>query len=676
MIFSVIYWVLCMVIGAGLAVWVWRRDRQSSHTFRWLPALLRGLSGFLIAALLLAPVLSFISNTTQKPLIIWLQDNSSSVAEGLGDAKEQFLVQKQALKDQLDDDYELVELQFGSDINKGSNTDFSEPVTNIEQALTHTFQRYKGSNLGAVILPSDGIYNEGADPVFALPQLETPVYAIALGDSTSPRDISVVRVFANKVVLTGNTFEVAADIRFSKMKDTEHQIHLFRNGALLQSRNVHIREEEETVSISFEVKAGSPGLIQYTIGVPLGPGEKSELNNKIDFYVQVVNNEVKVLVLNSGTHPDIGLIRSALKSTAGYHLEIAEPNTLPTDLSDYQSIIAFQPEFSQAQWQQIAAARLPVWHILGNQVSRAQVQQLEDIVKLDGGRSATFHSPVAQRGFAAFLLPVQAASVLAKLPPLESSASRSKAVYPNEVVLKSRESNADMWIVHSGTLPVAVTVGEGLWRWGIYEYRDNKSQLVTQELIRQTMRTLNVPRQDKPFQVFLSKRLLTDNENVAFTAELRNKTGQLVNDAEAQLSITDSAGSRKEFIMEQFGESYQIVLPKMGAGIYEYAGAVAFEGKNYMDNGTFAVENIPLEQINMQADYGLLYQLSHQTGGAFHTVENMNMISDEIKANRSVTSRIITENKKEPLIHYQWIFALLMLLFTGEWLFRKYNGMQ
>lgn len=233
-----------------------------------------------------------------------------------------------------------------------------------------------------------------------------------------------------------------------------------------------------------------------------------------------------------------------------------------------------------------------------------------------------------------------------------------------------------MWLVHAGAkAPIAVTAGEGLWRWGIFEYRDYKSQLVTQELIRQTMRSLNVPRQDKPFQVFLSKRMITNQENISFTAELRNKTGELVNDPTVKLVIQDSAGINKEFEMEPFGSSYQLILPAMGEGLYEYVGTVAYEGNTYSDQGTFAVENIPLEQLNTRADFGLLYQLAAQSGGQFFSLEDMEEIPASLQANEAINTRIVSEQKKEPLIDFRWLFGLILLLLSGEWFFRKYNGM-
>lgn len=670
------YWLICAVIGIGLGYWVWRKDRKSSHRLKWLPSLLRGLSGFIISALLLAPILNFETNTHHKPIIVWLQDNSQSVALGLKGDTTTFREKKKQLSQKIDDKYELVGWQFGKEVEQNDATDFSQAATNIQQALLHIHQRYKGSNLGAIILPSDGIYNTGQDPVYAMPNLEVPLYTIGLGDTQQQKDISVLRIFANKVVMSGNSFEVAADVHFASYEGSSHQVILKQNGTNIKQQTISVTEADETAAVSFEVQAGAPGLIHFAIEVPVADGERTDLNNVLDFYVQVVNNEVKILVLNAGVHPDLGLIRNALRTTAGYEITLAAPNTLPEDWKDYHSIIAFQPALSAAHWNQIIQSEKPVWHILGNLTKKEQIDALKTSGTAERRREGIFHSPRYENAFSTFILPLQAQQVLSALPPLESSIQNFKPTAGAAILMYSKEHQSPTWIVHAGAkAPQAVTIGEGLWRWAIFEYRDHKSQLVTQDLVRQTMRSLNVPRQDKPFQIFLSKRMITNQENISFTAELRNKTGELINQPPVKLMIQDSSGINKEFEMEPFGSAYQLILPAMGEGLYQYEGTVNYEGNSYRDQGTFAVENIPLEQLNTQADFAMMYQLASQSDGRFFTLENMDQLSDSLLANPNITETIVSEQKKEPLIDFRWLFAILLLLLSAEWYYRKFHGM-
>lgn len=673
---GIIYWLLCLMVGVATGYWVWRRDKLGRQKVKWLPAVLRGLSAAIILALLIAPIISLVSHNKQKPVVVWFQDNSHSIALGLKQDTHKYLNAKSKLTNQLNSEYDLVEWQFGAQAKQGNQTDFREQTTNLQQSLSQIYQRYKGANLGAIVLATDGIYNEGHDPVYSLSNWEVPIYTIGLGDTQRQKDIGVLRVFANKVVMSGNTFEVAADIRFTSFNGTQHAVQLSQGSSIIQQKTIFVTSEDETAAVSFEVKAGAPGLVRYSISVPEAEGERTYLNNTLDFYVQIVNNEVKVLVLNSGVHPDLGMIGNALKTTAGYVIDIAPPNTLPSNWKEYHSIIAHQPSLSASIWGQIVESGKPVWHILGNNVGREHLNALKSIGTAEVGRPGIFVSPVYETGFSAFLLPLSTEAILSKLPPLETNIRAFKPSATATTLIRTREQKFPMWLVQAGTkAPMAVTIGEGLWRWAVYEYKDNKSQQVSQELVRQTMRSLNIPRQDRPFQVFLSKRMVTNQENISFTAELRNKTGELVNTVPVKLVIEDSAGTRKEFEMEPFGSAYQLVLPAMGEGIYHYLGTTNYEGNTYTDQGTFAVENIPLEQLSLQADFGLLYQLANQTGGNFYTIEEMDRLQEDLKANEQIVTKIVTEQKKEPLIEFKWLFGLLLLLLSAEWAFRKYQGM-
>lgn len=671
-----IYWLICLLIAVAGFVWIWQRDKHRKSPWRWVPTLLRGLTFFFVAALLLAPAFKISTNTNQKPIIVWLQDNSSSVGEGLGEQLTQYQQQAAHLQDGIEVDYDLVTLNFGQGIEKNDETPYTATVTNMEQALLQVSQRYKGSNLGAVIVSSDGIYNEGADPNFVAQGFQVPIYTIALGDSSQVRDISVLRILANKVVMVGNDFEIAADLRFSKFPSTKHVVKLNLNGQTIQQKTLDIDASDEVKSVSFELSANQPGFYQYSIAVEDGGAEKTLMNNSMDFFVQVVSNDVKVAIINGGAHSDIGFIKNTLLGSVGYTVDVLPMNELPNNFSNYNILIAHQPNLSAAQWEKIKVANLPVWHILGNATSGTQAKYIEPLVKISGGRQQNMHQANLQKRFGGILLPVNATAVLSKLPPLESNISTASSADPNAVLLLSKDQKTAMWMLFTLEPRTAITIGEGLWRWGMYEYKDNKNQLVSQEIIRQSMQLLHVPKQDKPFQVFLNKRLLTDNENVAFAAELRNTSGQLVNDAVATLLITDSIGNEIKYEFEKIANNYQLVLPKMGAGIYSYKGMVQYKGINYQDQGTFAVENLPLEQLNTQANYGLLYQLSQQTNGQMFTLENMQILLDSIRVNEQIKTTLITNEKQDPFINYRWLFFVILGLLTAEWLFRKYNNMQ
>lgn len=43
---------------------------------------------------------------------------------------------------------------------------FTDKVTNLSELLKGVYDLYGGQNLGAVVVASDGIYNEGSNPAY------------------------------------------------------------------------------------------------------------------------------------------------------------------------------------------------------------------------------------------------------------------------------------------------------------------------------------------------------------------------------------------------------------------------------------------------------------------------------------------------------------------------------
>ncbi len=83
---SSLIWIvlLCLAVGGGVFGLVYRKDRYRAYPVKWLPSLLRGLLVSSVLFLLLAPDLDFHLEKEEQPVVLWLQDNSTSIARALG----------------------------------------------------------------------------------------------------------------------------------------------------------------------------------------------------------------------------------------------------------------------------------------------------------------------------------------------------------------------------------------------------------------------------------------------------------------------------------------------------------------------------------------------------------------------------------------------------------------
>lgn len=180
--------------------------------YPWLTALLRTLVVFLTCLLLLAPSLSVTKNETQKPVILFLQDNSQSIPVALRTDTTAYHKNARQLLEKLDDDYRVIKWGFGNGIQRDTLFQYKQQATDISFALSQAVEFYGQQNLGAIILASDGRYNQGINPQFQDLSFQGNVYAVALGDSTVQKDMRIANVYANRTVTLNSQFEIRADI--------------------------------------------------------------------------------------------------------------------------------------------------------------------------------------------------------------------------------------------------------------------------------------------------------------------------------------------------------------------------------------------------------------------------------------------------------------------------------
>ncbi len=162
------------------------RDKQfkelgaSFKPWIWVLAVVRFLAVSFLAFLLLSPLIRTSINRVEKPIVVLLQDNSQSVKMKKEDSLG-YVNQINSLVKNLSGKYDVKTYSFGSSVTEGLPFSFSEKTTNMSLALDQIANIYTNQNLGAVILASDGIYNEGSNPAYLNEKLHAPVYTIGPG---------------------------------------------------------------------------------------------------------------------------------------------------------------------------------------------------------------------------------------------------------------------------------------------------------------------------------------------------------------------------------------------------------------------------------------------------------------------------------------------------------------
>ncbi len=673
-----IYWLLAVLISAGAAFWVYRTDKKRAVPYPWVTSALRGLVLFFTLLLVLAPTLNISKNTIEKPVVVLLQDNSRSVGIALGNDSAVYRKNAEALLQKLSDKFKVVQWGFGGGVQRDSAFTYDQQATDISNALTNVQEFYGMQNLGAVILASDGRFNQGANPLFQQLPMHGSLYSVALGDSVQQKDIRIAQTYVNKTVTLNSTFELRADVIARICKGYSNNVMLKEGDNIVGSSPLAINTDRFDRSVSFSLKAEKAGMHHYVLSIPEAEGEQNKANNKKDIFVEVLDEKKNILIASAAPHPDVNAIKEALAGLESYRVSVCTIDNFPASLSGYDVIILHGlPSMRNDISNQLRLAKKPTWFILSPQTSIPALNSLRELTNT-AVTAAAGHDVLATYSptFSTFTLPKQIQTVTDKMPPLSINTGSILAPPGTNSLFTQKTGvgnfQSPLWLLQQGSVPTAILAGEGLWRWRLYEFKNFNSHEVIDECIRQTVSFLSVNNRDKPFSAGMAKYVWRDQEPVSLRAYLHNANNEQINTPDATLTVTDSAGRKRDFTFERSGNSYNLNIGIWAGGTYSYIARTTYEGKQLEARGSFAVESMPIELMEQGADYNLMYGLSQKYNGAFVTASGIGVLYDSISKNARIKPLIQVSTEAVPFVDRKWYFFIILVIAVAEWLLRKY----
>lgn len=662
-----------LLVACFVAWLMYKADKKRAVPYPLLTASLRGLLVLLTLLLLLAPQINKRNITTQKPIVLFLQDNSQSIANALGKNSNQYRKEVTALSNKLSEKFKFVTWNLDGNTSKDSLFNYNAATTDISKALNDAAEMYGQQNLGAVILASDGQYNKGANPLFANLPINGTLYALAIGDTSVPKDLRITKIYANKTAAINSQLEIRADIVAQRCNGYINNITLLdASGNSLAKAPLSIRNDKYDGSISFSVKLSKAGLQHYILTAPDAGSEQNVANNKQNIFVDVIEEKKKILILAAAAHPDVKAINDALKGLEQYEVTTKTVDQIPDNIGDYQCIILHQlPAISNNSINQLNAQKKSTWYITGAQSNYTQLNQWQQAVTFNVSNAMRDAEPILNTAFNTFSLPQDIRSVSDKLPPLSVPYGNINASAAGNILF-SQSTGQPLWVLYPGTVPCAVLCGEGLWRWRLYEYKNFNRHEAVDECIRQTISFLTANNKDKPFRAELPKYVWNNPEHVQINAYLYNSNNEPINQPDASISISDSAGHSRNFSFERNGNAYRIDIGTLPAGTYNYKAQTTLNGKTYTDAGRFVMDATSLEAQENGCNYPLLYALAQKNNGSTFNTDQINALYDSILKNNNIRPLISETSEQVPLIDWKWYFLFIVLVATAEWLLRKY----
>jgi hypothetical protein len=682
------WWTLaCLLIAFLYSFLLYRQPTNISKNWRNALFAIRTIAVFTLSFLLLSPLVKSVSKHLQKPLVLVLQDNSSSIKQfpSKNFQFSSFLQQLRQLKKTLGDDYDVREFNFSKNISNGFSDSLNGKQTDIAGALESLNNRFSNQNIGAIILASDGLYNRGNSPLNIASTLKTNIYTVALGNTIPKLDALIDHVDYNKTAFLGNDFMVNVFVEARQIIGKNLQLRVTEDGKAVFNQQINVPINDFKKSIPVKLNAAKKGVRKYQISLLPVAEEISTANNTETIYVEVLDNRKKVLILFDAPHPDIAAIKQSLQSNQNYEVKTSLWNDFEqSKLNDYSLVLLEQLPNQRINLQafltQTARLKLPVWFLLGAESNIQQFNNFQNTVKISSGNQSmqeVFAAPDAS--FTSFILSDSAKTKIGNFPPLLSPFGNYGIGAVSSVLLKQKIGSVAtsyplLAFAEDNGRRVAVLAGEGLWRWRLNEFQQFGNHHAFDELLSQSVQYLSVKNNQKRFNVSTSKPVFDEEENVILHAELYNKTYELINQPEVSVTIKNKKGKIYSFQFSRNNQAYTLDAGTLPAGEYAYEAKTKLGNENFKAAGNFTVKALVAEAAQSAADHQLLYALAKQNGGEMVFPDQLNRFQELIRKNENIKTIAYEDNSYRELIDEKWIFAILLLLLSMEWFFRRRNG--
>lgn len=680
------WWSLgCLALGLLYAWLLYRQPVNLTKAFRYGLFSLRALAVFIIALLLLAPLIKTVSYKPEKPLVLILQDNSQSVKLFQPKSPKSLSLREDldGMAKSLGDNYEVHTFNFDGTLHDGLSDTYNGRQTNISAALKQLNNRYVNQNIGAVVLATDGLYNQGSDPQYQARDLKTTIYTIALGDTTPKRDLLIANVNYNKTAFLGNDFEIEVLAEAYQSKGENMHLSIDEDGRQVASQNISVASDAFQKLVPVKLSADKKGIRKFTISITPVKNELSAENNTETIYVEVLDAKQKILLVYNSPHPDISVIKQGIESNRNYDVK----TVLLSDLgnikpTDYSLVILHQVSAGTSEILQniVTKTKLPLWYMLGSQSNLPDFNQQQKTVHIAATRQdmqEVFAQPSPD--FSAFILSDSAKQKIAGFPPLLAPYGSYGTSPQSQVLLKQKIGNVAtsyplLSFSDEGGRRTGVFTGEGLWKWALAEYKAGGNHHAIEELLSQSVQYLTANANKQQFRVYPAKNVFDEGENVILNAELYNDALELTNTPDVKIELKGQTGKNYSFLFSRNGQSYQLDAGSLSVDEYSYTATTKLGNRQYTANGQLTVKALNLETRQSAANHKLLNAIAKQSGGQMLMPSQTGQLVDLIKKNDNIKTVVYEDKHYADIISLKWVFGLILLLLSVEWFLRKREG--
>ena len=663
--------IFALAIGAVYASLLYLFSKKYG---RGLTVLLFALRTIVVATVVMLFINPYIKQKTYKieqPIVVIAQDNSESIILNKDSVfyKTKYPKLVDSLVEVLEKNYDVETVSFG------------DQYTNISAALSTISRQFYKKNVGAVLLLSDGIVNQGVNPELNIENYPFPIYAVTLGDTVAYPGMTIKEVRYNKTVQANMLFPLRVTANATNFKGHDMNVIVKMDGADVENIVVPVTSNRFSKTFDFNIDSGDEGVKNISIFLTPNVETFPETSLQRDaarpvtttrrVFINVTDKKYRVLCVAGAPHPDIAAIKSALDD----HFEFNVVYDGNIDyVNDYDLLVLHNYSMKSV---------IPSLSIIGSDFE--SFNESQDIVKIGRGAANTSLDVRGRfnNSFGLFTINSDIKNELCAYPPLALphceiafNAHHDDVLLMNIMDLETPNPLLAFANDNEGNKH-AFLFGTGCWRWKLYEYFHHHNNDGFNELFSKTVKYL-LTEKDKELTINHKDSYL-NTEQIIFTAELRNPSRELVNEPDLNITITNkdvsgNVSTTYDYVFSKGENNYNLNIGMLPEGIYNYRAHTSFGGVEYNASGTFTVESLGIEAQDLTADVERMRSLASQTGGHHHYITDIQQVISDLENDEHITSIAREETRYDDLINLKWLFFCILALITIEWLLRKIFG--
>jgi uncharacterized membrane protein len=701
---------------------------QLSPSSRAVLTTLRALTLLLIVIFLLRPVRFVPADGARDSVVAILVDTSRSmrlVEEGASRLDRARGVAQQ-LQAALASEFQVDVLGFGESLTRTELAQLTADArrSDLTSALNALVDRYRGRQLAAVVVVSDG--GDTSPQETAQARRDVPVFTVGVG-SESLRDREVVNLTAGEPLLSGSSVDLSVAVATNGLGTTPIEMRLSENGRPLETRRVTPAAERATLHEVFTVSPAADRETVYAVTIPVSTGEIVAENNTRSVLVPPHGRRRKVLLVEGAP----GFEHTFLKRALARDIAL-EVDSVVRKGHDEQGRDTFFIQAASSRSNALASgyptARAELFaydavffgNIEGDFFTRDQLEMTADFVATRGGGLLVFGAKSFERaGLAGTpleeVLPIDLTDRRAAVsrtaagtaPPANALAlTADGAAHPATRIAITVDENRKRWAQlpplasvaaagapragaqvlavtggSSGLRPLLVTqrygngrsmvfAGEASWRWRMMlPSSDTTYELVWRQLARWVAggatERIEIPSSAVP--------LPGTTENVRVL--VRDQEFKPIANAEVVVRVTAPGGEERTLsaaLSDPSEGRYVASLRFDQSGVYKVTADVR-RGSEVVGSATrgMLVGGVDIELAEPGLNEPVLRRIAESSGGKYVSAEESSSLATLV-AERDIGER---PTEMRDLWHNGFSLVAIVLLLAGEWVMRRRVGM-